>query len=101
MNRLPRSIGAVIGINLQLLWAAAFGFIAWVSWPGSAEWWGFGVLSVMMGLGSLGALVNALNAITGLYARDKALAELMAQGGPPKSARLAGHDDLKRAGMVE
>ena len=108
MNRHPhpdgergRNVGAIIQINLQLLYATVFAGIAWISWPSVPEWWGLGLLSIMCGMGAAGGLVNALSGMVGLYRREQALADYMAQGGAPKSARMASQEELRRAGMIE
>ncbi|MBN9039337.1 MAG: hypothetical protein J0H53_25010 [Rhizobiales bacterium] len=95
-----RNIGAIIGINARLLMSCVCGIGAWAVWPTTPEWWGLGVMSVMLGLGAVGGVADALRAMSDLYQRDKAIADMMAQGGPPKSARLVTREDLKRAGMI-
>lgn len=101
MTPFQNSTGAVIGINMNLLVACVSGWGAWAIWPGTPEWWGLGVLAVILATGAIAGLVNALRAIGALYARDRVLAAYMAQGSAPKSARMASHADLKRAGMLD
>lgn len=96
-----KNLGAIIGINMQLLFATGFGVAAYTSWPSDPHWWGFGVVSVLFGMGSAGCVINALREMNALYRKNKALAEYMAQGGTPKTAQLASTERLEQAGMLE
>lgn len=91
----------VIGINLNLVVASLCGIGAWAIWPTTPEWWGLGVMSIMLGMACAGGVVNALKAMSALYHRERVIADYMAQGGAPKSARLATTEQLRQAGMVE
>ncbi|MGE0279583.1 MAG: hypothetical protein AB7P20_03070 [Rhizobiaceae bacterium] len=97
----PANTGAVIGINVQFLLAGICGLAAWKLWPTSPEWWGLGVMSVMLGMAAFGGVANAVRAMTTLYRKDRALAEYLALGGAPKAARLATLDQLRQAGMID
>ena len=91
----------IAAININLLMAAGCAFIAWAIWPSRPEWWGFGLVSIIMAIGAVSGLGKALIAAAGLRAKEAAINDYVAQGGAPKAARMASHDDLKRAGMVE
>lgn len=91
----------IIHVNLQLLGATVCGFSARVIWPSTPEWWGLGLLSIILGLAALTGIANAAKAMIGLYNRDRIIAAYMAQGGAPKSARLVTTEQLRQAGMVE
>lgn len=101
MNGFHGRSGAIVTVNLQLLAACLFGAIAWLIWPDTPEWWGLGLLSILFGLAALSGLGNAVRAAIGLYQKERVIADYMALGGDPKSARLASLDDLRKAGMVE
>lgn len=101
MTPFQRNGGAVAGINLNFLMSCAFGIGAWAVWPASAEWWGLGVLSIMLGLSAFGSFANATRAMASLYAKERVLAEFLAQGEAPKSAELASEAKLRAAGMIE
>ncbi|MCR5858266.1 hypothetical protein [Mesorhizobium sp. J428] len=96
-----RNIGVIVAINIQLLFAAACGFGAWAVWPSSPYWWGLGVLGIMLALACLGGISNALRLARELYAKERALADYLAQGGAPKQASLATDAQLRNAGMIE
>lgn len=93
-----RSIAA---ININLMTASACAFIAWVIWPSKPEWWGFGLMSIILSFAAIGGLCKALVAAAGLRAKESAINDYVAQGSAPKAARIANAEDLKRAGMIE
>jgi hypothetical protein len=101
MKPFGSSFGAIVVINMQLLSAFAYGAIAWAVWPQTIEWWGLGIISIVLGAAAPVALLNALRGIAALRMRRRALADYMAQGGTPKSAQMASDRDLRRAGMIE
>lgn len=101
MTPFERDTGSVVGINVQLTLATLFGWLAWLWWPTSAEWWGIGVGCVIFALAALAGVGNALKMMLELHRRRRVLAEFMAQGGAPKTARLASIEDLERTGMVQ
>jgi hypothetical protein len=93
--------GTVVTVNIQLLVASACGLGSWAIWPTKPEWWGLGVISIMLGMAAVGGLANAVKAIVESYRRERVIADYMAQGAAPKSARLATTEQLRKAGMVE
>lgn len=101
MTAFRRSLGTVLTVNVQLLLASASGFAAWAVWPQDPKWWGFGVASVMCGMGAVAGVANAFSAMMEFYQKERALADYLAQGGSPKSAELASQKRLKDAGMLE
>jgi hypothetical protein len=92
---------AIFHVNLQLLGATACGFTAWAIWPSTPEWWGLGLLSIILSFAALAGIANAAKAMAGLYHRERVIADYMAQGGAPKSARLVTTEQLRQAGMVD
>lgn len=101
MKPFPSSLRSVLAINVHLLTASACGFVAWAVWPQSPEWWGFGVLSIVLAVGSVIAVGKALKEAAGLYRKAKAISDYVSQGSGPKPARMVSVDDLKRAGMLD
>jgi hypothetical protein len=91
----------IAAININLMTAAACAFIAWAIWPSKPDWWGFGLMSIILSFAAIGGLGKALIAAAGLRAKEAAINDYVAQGGAPKAARMASIDDLKRAGMIE
>jgi hypothetical protein len=85
----------------MFLMACLCGVISWTIWPTSIEWWGFGIISIVMGLNTLILTIKAISEIIALYMRDKTIAALMAQGVDAKADDLAGHDHLKSKGMID
>lgn len=102
MNKPFRSsLRSVVAINLHLLTAAGCGFFAWAIWPRSPEWWGLGVLAVLLGITAIFALAKALGEAVALWRKERVLAAYLAQGGPARPSRLATVEDLRRAGMLD
>lgn len=99
---LQRSMGSVVAINMKLLSCALLAGAAWYLWPTSwLEEWRSGVLAVFAAWGTVIAAMQALKAMIALYTRDKAIDEFQAHGLQPKSSKMASHDALKAAGMLD
>ena len=101
MNPFRIGFGSIIAVNGHLFGAAAFGWIAWVIWPQSPEWWGAGFISISFAMGAFVGLIRALRLIGELYAKAVVIRDFEAQGDAPKSSRMATIADLKRAGMLD
>lgn len=97
--RTPRS--TIFLINMRFLWALLCGAMAWLYWPTDPRWWQFGILSAIMGLACLAILIGTLRMMFKIYARDREVAAILAQGRTAHSSELAGSDVLKRAGMTD
>ncbi|GAB6843729.1 hypothetical protein HNR00_003409 [Methylorubrum rhodinum] len=95
------SRGTVAAINGHFLLAFACGASAWLVWPQTPEWWGFGVLSIVLDVAAVSSLVKAVRAIVRLHARERAVAEFQALGPPPKSSQMASRAALVRMGMID
>jgi len=95
------SAGPTLEINFKLLGTSLCACFAWAVWPSTPEWWGLGLLSILMGLGAFALLIDALMAMARLYKRDKAVADYVAQGTKPKTAELASKEALQKAGMID
>jgi ABC-type Co2+ transport system permease subunit len=99
MTPFQNSLGTIIQINLKLFVAAVFAVTAHSIWPTTPEWWGLGVIAILMGAGALSLLVEAIGMALKLYQRDKAIAAYLAQGSKPKSSVLVSGRDLDDAEM--
>lgn len=99
MVPIPSTFGATVAINVKLLMACGFGYAAWSLWPTSAQWWGLGVTSILLGFGAFGLVLNAVQLMARVYARERALREYLKLGPPPKDAKMASPDQLDQAGM--
>ncbi|MEM9733637.1 MAG: hypothetical protein AAF903_09170 [Pseudomonadota bacterium] len=101
MNGLQPSFGVKLRINLHLFMAALSGLIAWAIWPDSLEWWGLGLIAIILWANSFGLLIKAVSDIIALYSRDETLAALAAQAKESKADNLADTDLLKAKGMID
>ena len=100
MNPFQTSNGATAQINSKLFLAFICALAAWLIWPTNPQWWGFGLISIMLAAGAFLAFIDALQSMKKIYMRDKAMAEYMAQGNKPKSSKLASTDALRKAGVI-
>lgn len=94
------TLDAYLKINAMLFASAAFGFFAWLTWPRTAAYWGFGPISVVMGICCLGMLAKAFHLMAQIRARSMAVGTFVAQARPPEPAKLADLDALRRGGLL-
>ena len=93
-------VSAILKINGHFLFAALQGGASVLLWPSSLEWWGFGLLSVLLGLSAVASVVTALRDVAKVYAREKEVARFTAMSRAPEPSDLADQDALKSAGMI-
>ena len=101
MTPYQNTYGTALLINFHLLGSALCAASAYLIWPEAPQWWGFYVVSILLWVGALATLIEALKAMHKLYKRDKALADYMAQGNKPKSSKMASSRALKSAGVID
>jgi len=89
------AFGDIVRINVNLLVATICGAGAYLIWPTSIEWWGFGFLSILLGISSFKLLVRAI----ALMRKLKLFSEYSKRA-QPKSATLANAEALRKAGMI-
>lgn len=92
-------VGVIISVNLKLLYAALLGAISWWIWPSDPKWWGFFILSILLGALSISLVLEAIRSSRRLRAAKNRWAAHQALGNAPKNARLAGKHDLQNGGM--
>lgn len=88
-------------INMYLLGTAAYGAGAYLIWPNSLRWWGFGLMSILLGLAAPIFLIKAIILMFKRRNRDVELDAIEALGNAPKSAHLATDDDLETLGVLQ
>lgn len=92
---------SVLAINGHFLLAFMTGGIAWLVWPTSPEWWGLGVMSIILGAASFGSTATALRSMAKIYIREKEIARFTANSRAPESSDLADENALRRAGVID
>ncbi len=92
---------SILTVNGHLLQSFLLGGGAWWLWPSSPQWWGFGLLSIMLSAAAFGKAVEALRAMVKLYARERDFSRLAATSRAPDPSDLAGQDALRNAGMFD
>lgn len=98
---LKTPISSVLTVNGHFLQAFVLGAGAYWVWPSSPEWWGFGLLSIVLWFGALSKTIEALRAMVKIYGREKELARFAATSRAPAPSDLADHNALKDAGMID
>lgn len=101
MNPRKSSRGTVFKINICLLGAFSYAVGAWLIWPDSIKWWGFGLVSIAFAIAAPKMLFKAIRMMFKLYERDKEFAEFEEANRAAEPSELASVDDLKKAGMIE
>lgn len=101
MNPPKTSFAHVMQINGYFLLALISALTAWWIWPSHPFWWPLKFASLLSGMTSLAAISAAFKLMRAAHNREKTIKAYMGRGVPPKSAKLATLDDLKRAGMID
>lgn len=98
---LKTPVEPILKINGMLLHSFLLAGGAWWLWPSSPKWWGFGLISILLGIAAFGKAVVALRDIIKLHAREKEIAHLAATSRAPDPSDLADQNALKTAGMLD
>ena len=101
MNAPKTPIGAILKVNGHFLQASLFGAVAWLIWPTNPQWWGFGLLSILLGATAFAGLIAAIRAMAKLYVRERELARFAATARAADPSDLADQNALKNAGMFD
>ncbi len=101
MNPHKSNWGIVFKINMHLLGAFSYAVGAWLIWPDSFKWWGFGFISIMLGMAAPALLIKAIIMMFKLHARDKEFAKFEDDNRTAEPSELANIVDLKKAGMIK
>jgi len=101
MNPRKSSRGTVFKINMYLLGVFSYAVGAWLIWPDSLKWWGFGLMSIALGFAAPAMLIKAIRMMFKLHDRDKEFAEFEEANRAAEPSELASVEDLKKAGMIE
>ena len=91
--------GTIFVINFKLLFASLMSAVGYGIWPSDPEWWGLGMIAIILWMISLAMTVEVFRAGVKLRAAKKRWAALQALGNAPKNARLAEKHDLQNGGM--
>ena len=94
-------VAAVLGVNGRFLAAALMGFMAWVSWPSSLQWWPLAIISAVIGIAAIRSLIQALVLIFQIYSREREIAAMLAHGRAQRQAHLANANTLRKARMTD
>ena len=100
METRPAS-SAIWTINGRFL-KSAFGFaVAYAFWPQTKEAWGWGLFSLLFGLGALGHFFGTISIIRDHLKRDRSVRRYASKGEKAKGDRLASRDAQRNKGMID
>lgn len=99
MSNFKTPASSILAINGRFFLAAMQVIAAFSMWPSNPEWWGLGVISVLLGLSAMANVIAAFRAMLKVYAREKEIARLAQTSRAPEPSDLVGADALKNAGM--
>lgn len=99
MSNFKTPAGSIFAINGHIFLAAMQIIAAFLIWPANPDWWGFGLLSVVLGLSAMANVIAAFRAMLKVHAREKEIARLAQTSRAPEPSDLVGADALKDAGM--
>lgn len=94
-------VAAVIRVNVLGLAAFVFAAAAWAIRPTATEWWGLGVLSVVLALAAIQMTVRATGMLLRIWEQERAIADFEKHGREQKSSQMASPDRLIQAGMID
>lgn len=92
---------AILHINLRFIGTGLVLFYAWVCWQWtSPEWWGFGLIAILTGLGGASLMIGAISEVAAIVKRNSVVGRFTREGGKARADRMAGERDLKDHGMI-
>ncbi|MBG6166771.1 hypothetical protein IWQ54_006470 [Labrenzia sp. EL_195] len=89
----------IIAINGQLGYAVVLAVVAYWIWPTDPRWYGFGLMSIMMGAAAAALILRSFGQMVKIHRRNQFWKLQKPRGNAPKNARLASDDDMRRGGM--
>ena len=92
---------SIVAVNGHMLLAFLTGGIAWLIWPTSPEWWGLGLMSIILGAASFSSTVTAVRSMAKIFSREKEISRFTANSRAPEPSDLASSDALKKAGLID
>lgn len=91
----------ILHINARFIGAGMALFYAWLCWQWtSPEWWGFGLVAVLTGLGGAIGMIGAIVEVVAIVLRNREVDAFRKEGGKARADRMAGEQDLKDRGMI-
>lgn len=101
MKSFENNFRPLASVNLNALGAVSCGFIAWAIWPTSVEGWGFGMISIFLGVAAIAAVAKVARILMVERRRKQVMADYLAQGARQKSARLVSDRELREKGLLD
>ena len=98
--KMKPTIRTSVKVNSRLFLAVVLGLIAWHLYPDTREGWGFGIIAILMGLSSLGCVIDAVKRMIEQKRRDDALILTWSKGPELSGTDMPNDSDLKNRGVV-
>lgn len=99
VSKANSEVGNVIKTNVQFLVAALLSILAYELWPSRPEWWGFGILSICIGMGAIGHAIKAMQAVMISIQKNRVIGDQTTGATEAKYSRQVTRDVLQDAGM--
>ena len=93
--------GTLTKVNAKILYGAFLGLVAYLCWPTNPLWWGFGIITIVLGMEAITQLAGAIKLIFKLRTFEGGQEEFMGRGKQVKSSALASQDFLTEKGVIK
>ena len=94
-------ITRILKINLKLAYAVFLIWLAYLCWPTSPEWWGFGFITICAGLAGFVLAIKSLGEVGQMMFRDRNIDNFNKSARQPHDDKLAGQRDIEKRGMLK
>lgn len=91
----------ILKINVKLAYAVFLIGLAYLCWPTSPEWWGFGFITIGAGLSGFVLGLKSFGEIAQMIFRDRTIDDFNNSARQPHDDTLASRRDMKNRGMLK
>ncbi len=100
MKTFKPSHAVIALLNLKVAYSILLGVAAFFLWPSSLKFYGFGLVSILVGAAAAGLAINVISQIFKILPFEKDQEEFQAQGNAVKSSTLLSKDFLTKKGVI-
>ncbi len=101
MKTFKPSKSVIVKINAMLLYASVLGVVSYLSWPTSAKYYGFGLVSICAGLAAAALATKPITLIGDIRTFEDDQNEFLAKGNEVKSSTLLAEDFMTEKGVIK
>lgn len=91
----------ILKLNIKLAYAVFLVWLAYLCWPTSTEWWGFGFITIGAGLSGFVLAIKSLGEVVQMIFRDRTIDGFNKSARQPHDDKLAGRHDMDKRGMLK